>query len=175
LWRTEENHGYYADRIGPLTLNDRIEARGKVVLRIGLMDSDMALGFFNSATHPSRGKSFDDANFLGIRVGGPTRKGHMFNPACASSRGSQMMSKDAPVLIPGKAYEWRLVYDPLANGGNGSIRVNLGGETVTLDFKPGLKAEGATFDRFGLLTVGPGGSLVRLYLDDLQYTVSSKP
>ena len=49
FWRSEQTHGYYADHIGPLTLNDRIEVTGKVVLKTGSLDSDMALGWFNSA------------------------------------------------------------------------------------------------------------------------------
>jgi hypothetical protein len=34
----------------------------------------------------------------------------------------------------------------------------------------GAKAEGGRLDRFGLLTVGPGGGHLRVYLDELTYT-----
>jgi hypothetical protein len=40
--------------------------------------------------------------------------------------------------------------------------------------KKGLKAEGASFDRFGLFTPAIGGQIVRIYLDDLTYTVRAR-
>jgi hypothetical protein len=167
FWRTESNFGTYADRIGPLTLEDRIEAGGKVVLQAGALDSDMALGFFNSA---SRDKSPTAANFLGILVGGPTRRGHMFSPSLSIANGDKSKVPSGPVLMPGKPYEWTMLYDPTANNGKGSVQVTLGEGKVTLDLKPGEKANGATFDRFGLMSVPPGGNLVRVYVDDLKYT-----
>jgi hypothetical protein len=74
------------------------------------------------------------------------------------------------VLVPGKAYEWTLLYDPAAEGSKGAITVTLGKESVTLTFKEGWKAEGARLDRFGLFNSNVGGQLVRIYLDDLKYT-----
>jgi hypothetical protein len=76
------------------------------------------------------------------------------------------------VLRPGQTYEWSLAYDPAANDGRGSITATLGDETVTLDLRQGqrLKAQAARFDRFGLFSIGPGGQIVKLYLDDLEYT-----
>src|SRR5205807_476856 len=43
FWRSGK-YAYYADRIGPLTLDDRLEASGKVVLKVGAPDADMYLG-----------------------------------------------------------------------------------------------------------------------------------
>ena len=74
--------------------------------------------------------------------------------------------------MPTQPYEWTLLYDPSANSGNGSMELSLGGEKVRLDLKPGQKKQGATFDRFGLVTVPPGGNMVRLYVDDLKYTAA---
>ena len=82
------------------------------------------------------------------------------------------MADKGPVLVPGKVYEWSLVYDPAAEGGRGSIRVTLGGDSVTHALKAGQKAEGARFDRFGLFTSDIGGQIVRIYLDDLKYTAA---
>jgi hypothetical protein len=78
-----------------------------------------------------------------------------------------------PVLTPGKAFDWSLTYDPAAAAGRGEIRVTLGKESVTLALKPGQKAEGATFDRFGLFTSTAGGQMVKIYLDDLAYTAAA--
>ena len=80
----------------------------------------------------------------------------------------------APILQPGKNFDWSLVYNPAANGSHGSITVTLGEKSVTLALKPGLKAEGATFDRFGMFTSQAGGQMVRIYLDDLTCT-AAKP
>ena len=48
FWRSGK-YAYYADKVGPLSLDDRLEASGKVVLQSGAPDSDMFLGWFNSA------------------------------------------------------------------------------------------------------------------------------
>ncbi len=167
LWRSGE-FGYYADRVGPLNLEQRLEARGKVKLVTAGPDSDMYLGWFNSA---SKGKNAGDAkDFLGVHVGGPTRIGHYFIPVFGTAKGTKGKVDRGPILTPGKVFEWSLVYDPAANGGKGEMRVTLGKESVTLALKPGQKAEGANLDRFGLFTSTAGGQMVKIYLDDLKYT-----
>jgi hypothetical protein len=168
LWRSGK-YGYYADRIGPLSLDDRLEARGKVVLQVGAPDSDMFIGWFNSTATDTPATT---GHFLGVHVGGPTRIGHYFHPAFATAKGTRGMAEGGPVLGPGKVYDWSLVYDPTAANGRGAIRVTLGTESVTLELKQGQKAEGGRFDRFGLFTSTAGGQLVRIYLDDLKYTVT---
>ena len=171
LWRSGE-FGYYADRVGPLNLEQRLEAHGKVKLLTAGPDSDMQLGWFNSA---AKGKGAGDAeNFVGVHVGGPTRIGHYFIPAFATASGTKGKVDQGPVLTPGKLFEWSLVYDPAGNGGNGEMRVTLGTETVTLALRPGQKAQGASLDRFGLFTSTAGGQMVKIFLDDLSYTASSK-
>ena len=167
LWRSGA-FGYYADRVGPLNLEQRLEARGKVKLVTAGPDSDMQLGWFNSAAKDkNRG---DTENFVGIHVGGPTRIGHYFIPAFATAKATTGKVEQGPVLLVGKLFDWSLVYDPTANGGNGEMRVTLGTESVTLPLKPGQKAQGASLDRFGLFTSTAGGQMVKIYLDDLQYT-----
>jgi hypothetical protein len=167
VWRSGK-YGYYADRVGPLGLDDRLEASGKVVLKVGAPDSDMYIGWFSSADKEK--SPVAKGNFIGIHVGGPTRVGHYFHPALTTGKETRAQTKTGPLLTPGKVFEWSLVYDPAANGGDGEMRVTLGGETVTLALKKGLKAEGGRFDRFGLLNSPIGGQLVRIFLDDLKYT-----
>lgn len=172
FWRSGK-YAYYADKVGPLSLADRLEASGRVVLKVGAPDSDMFLGWFGSA-NKDRPPS-EVGSFLGVHVGGPTRVGHYFHPAFASAKGTKGHSEKGPVLAPGKVFEWSLVYDPAAEGGKGSIRVTLGGESVTHVLRPGFRAEGAKFDRFGLFTSDIGGQIVRVYLDDLKYTAARAP
>ena len=167
LWRSGE-FGYYADRVGLLNLDQRLEARGKVMLVTAGPDSDMHIGWFSSA---GKTKSPDESgNFIGIHVGGPTRIGHYFIPQFATATGTKGKVDAGPVLTPGKLFEWSLVYDPAGNSGNGEMRVTLGAESVTLALKPGQKRQGATLDRFGLFTSQAGGQMVKIYLDDLQYS-----
>jgi hypothetical protein len=169
FWRSGP-YGYYADRIEWLTLTNRLEAKGKVVLLVGAPDSDMYLGWFNSA---SKSKSpLESGNFLGIHAGGPTRVGHYFQPAYCTGRGNRGRAKTGPVLTPDKIYDWTLAYDPQANSGIGLIRVTLGTESISFDLKRQHRMEGALFDRFGFFTSTIGGQMVKIYFDDLQYTSS---
>src|SRR5437763_1003210 len=119
IWRSGR-YGYYADRVGPLSLNDRLEARGKVVLNVGPPDSGMYLGWFSSAekemSPPQAG------NFVGVKIGGPTRVGHYFVPAYATAQAEKaergtlqhppnvaVERREGPVLTPQKVLEWKLV------------------------------------------------------------------
>jgi hypothetical protein len=184
IWRSGV-YGYYADRVGPLSLNDRLEASGKVVLRVGPPDSGMYIGWFNSAEKELSPQQA--GSFLGIKIGGPTRVGHYFVPVYASALTSRPERGDlqhppnisvergvGPVLVPQKTFDWKLTYDPAANNGGGAIEVTLGPESVTLPLKPGDHAKGATLDRFGLFTTYRGGSYVRIYFDDVAYTASRR-
>jgi hypothetical protein len=167
MWRGGP-YARYADRVGPLTLNDRLEARGKVVLVSGAPDSDIFLGWFS-------GESKTDSpvaagSFIGAHVGGPSRVGHYFQPSLTTATGSRPRPGAGPVMQHGKVYDWTLRYDPAGAAGNGAITVTLGDETVALPLKAGLKATGGQFDHFGLLTPSIGGQLVRIYLDDITYT-----
>jgi hypothetical protein len=110
-------------------------------------------------------------------VGGPTRVGHYFLPAFAVNEQVRGLPDKGPVMQRGKAYEWSLVYDPAANDGKGAITATLGNESVTHNLKQGQKAKtkDARLDRFGMFSIGPGGQIVKLYLDDLQYTANSGP
>jgi hypothetical protein len=171
LWRSGK-YAYYADRVGPLSLDDRLEASGHVILKVGAPDSDMFIGWFGAAQKDK--PPTEAGHFLGVHVGGPTRVGHYFNPALTTGKGTRGKVDKGPVIVPGRVYEWSLVYDPSANGGNGEIRVTLGKEAVTLALKPGWKAQGATLDRFGLFTSDIGGQLVRIYFDDLKYSSARK-
>ena len=167
FWRGGRAHGYYADRVGPFTLDERLEASGKVQMLIGAPDSGLQFGWFNSA---DKLDATPRPNFLGVSIAGPTRVGHYFAPCCTTMKGTRNRSTSAPVLMPGRVYNWSLVYDPLANDGKGSLQVTLGSESVTFPLKEKLKSEGASFDRFGFFTDGNGGQMVKIYFDDLRYT-----
>lgn len=169
FWRAGE-YAYYADTVGPFTLNDRLEARGKVILRVGGPDADMFLGFFNSADTERSPR--EAGHFVGVHVGGPTRVGHYFHPSFVTGKGTRAQSQSGPVLPPGRACNWSLLYDPIAADGRGAITVTLDDNSETLVLKHGLKAQGATLDRFGLFTSPIGGQMVKLFIDDVTYTAT---
>lgn len=171
LWRGGK-YAYYADRVRALSLDDRLQASGRVILKVGAPDSDVYLGWFGEG---EKGKPpAESKNFVGAHIGGPTRVGHYFHPAFATAKGTRGHTKKGPVLVPGKVYRWSLAYDPAANGGQGEIRVALGDEKVALPLPKGARAQGGRFDRFGLFNSTAGGQLVRIYFDDLTYTAGPK-
>jgi hypothetical protein len=172
LWRGP--YAYVADpRVGTLTLNDRLEARGRLYFENAGLDAGLVLGWFNSETKDVNDKAPRRTNIIGVDIGGHTRVGHWFLPTVATAKGERHLDDrvpNLPLLKAGTAYEWTFTYDPAANNGNGQLRTTLGDQSATLDLKPGVKAQGGTFDRFGLSNAGTGGGQVKFYLDDLKYT-----
>jgi len=143
-------------------------------------------GWFNSAEKEYSPQQA--GNFLGVKIGGPTRVGHYFAPAYATTQASRVEQVEGrqhplnvsvergegPVLVPQKVFQWKISYDPNANAGRGAITATLGDQSVTLSLKPGDKAKSATFDRFGLFSMNRGGSYVKIYFDDLSYTAAAR-
>ncbi len=182
FWRLTKAYGYYADRIGPLTLNDPLEASGRLTLLVGSPDSEMAFGWFNSSQrdiphHLKNGKQQEghldkSDNFLGVYLAGPSRLGRCLQPAVITDKGTRRIFNNvdrAPRPAPGQSYQWTLKYDPAGADGNGTLTVTLGEATATLTLDRRTKEEGARFDRFGFFPSG-GGGMVRIYFDDLRYT-----
>ncbi|MBI3875017.1 MAG: hypothetical protein HY300_03450 [Verrucomicrobia bacterium] len=167
VWRTDKNFAHYADKVGSLSLDDRLEASGRVILAVGAPDSGACLGWFGAKDGDAPADSRD---FVGITIGGPTRVGHYFLPICVTKEGNRVALKQGPVLVPGKPHLWTLLYDPAANNGLCAMRVTLDEESITINLKPGQKKEGARLDRFGLCSHKPGGGIVKIYFDDLKYT-----
>jgi hypothetical protein len=170
FWRTDKGFGSYADKIGPFTLDDRLEIRGKVNLTVGAPDSAMYVGFFGGDADPKGKSPADSGNFLGLCVEGPTRMGHYFRPCCTDAKGEKKIAQQGPVLFPRRSHDFTFTYDATANAGNGSIAVTLDKESMTFDLKPGQRKQGARLDRFGLFTAHPGGGLVKIFFDDLTYS-----
>lgn len=172
MWRSGQRWGSYAARVGHLSLDDRLEAHGRVMLEVGPPDSGMFFGWFKRGD--AQNAPDQAGNFLGLKVAGPSRVGHYFAPAYTLANGTERAAGSGPLLVPGRAYEWSAIYDPIANGGLGAIRVTLGHDSLTFNFKKGDKLVGAHFDRFGLFTVHNDGGhgAVKIFFDDLRYTAA---
>ncbi len=167
---------YYAQRIKPLTLDDRLSASG-TFLAAG-PQFHVLVGFFHSDTL----NEWRTPNSLVLRFYG---RGPVFyayleyatarwraggdDPQPFPSRQDPVSGGRAPVgFAAGRPHHWTLDYDPAANQGQGSLTATVDGVTAICHLAPGHRADGAVFNRCGLLTVqkqvDTGGEV---WLDDL--------
>lgn len=163
--------GYYADRVGPLTLNQKLTASGKVALTEYGSDSGVYFGWFDSQKrgHPA-------ANVLGVMIDGPTSTPPRFRGVVGSSDPKTgLLRRDTAAFIPpdGKSHTWKIEYDPGADEGRGRLTVWLGDRQDTFVLPTEVRKAGAAFDRFGLFVHEGGGTASRIALDDLQYTAAN--
>jgi len=167
---------FYAKRIEPKTFKDPLSASGRLICKT--QSSHVLIGFFNADTV----NEWRTPNSIAIRVNG---RGEVFFGYVEYTTGKWRAGGDSPggfatVRDPksgrttlrgfrtGVVHEWSLKYDPEGNKGTGAVTVTLGGETAVCHLDPGHKADGATFNRFGLLNVlksADGGGEV--FLDDV--------
>jgi hypothetical protein len=152
---------YYAKRLKPRTFDQPLEASGRLACTGQAFH--VLLGFFNAGTV----NEWRTPNSIAIRLLG---RGDVFYAYVEYATSRWRAGGDSPggfatVRDPatgrsdlrgfaiGPSHRWSLRYDPAGNNGGGSITVTLGGETAVCHLDPGHKADGATFDRFGLLPV----------------------
>ena len=168
----------YGDRLGPLTLESKLEARGKVAVLRAISDSTASIGFYHSKhsmqSNPSQKQSIP-MDYLGINIEGPSGEGFFFYPVYRThgDEGIALGSGGgkSPRIYPDrKVHDWFLRYDPESANGNGQITVGLDDQTCTLDLAARHKSIGASFDRFGICTPWIDGNSVTVYFDDLTYT-----
>lgn len=170
-------HGYYADDIGQLTLDDPISFSGWINFVEGAVDGRMLIGYFNRAARiaPVFGeyKGNPPHQFIGIEVMDQTRVGYTWTAVC-SPRQDIAFEERGPIFIPDRVKRpFSFRYDPTA-GTWGRITVSLGADTFSVDLTPEQRKIGASFDRFGLLNPRKGGKYVDVYFDDLTY-VAKRP
>jgi hypothetical protein len=170
----DPSHGYYADDVGKLTLNDPISFSGHICFSEGAVDGRMLLGYFNKkeklADIEGEYKGNPPHQFLGLEVMDQTRYGYNFTAVC-SPRQDISIEQRGPIFIPDRIKRpFSFSYDP-KQGQAGRITVSLGTDTFTADLTKEQRKVGATFDRFGLLNPRKGGKYVDVYIDDLTYDV----
>jgi len=170
----DPSHGYYADDIGKLTLDDPISFSGEVCFPEGAVDGRMLIGYFNKkdklADIEGEYKGNPPHQFLGLEVMDQTRYGYNFT-AVVSPRQDISTEKRGPVYIPDRIKRsFSFKYDP-DFGEAGRITVSLGEDIFTTDLTKEQRKAGSTFDRFGLLNPRKGGKYVDVYFDDLTYDV----
>ena len=175
--RYPERMAFYADRVGPLSPDKPIKARGKVALRRGVSDSTTLFGFFNAASamrsNPSQNQSLPEG-IVGVNIEGPSSEGFCFYPVARLQGRDGAVSPDLrtlKILPDGKPHDWAFDYAPTADG-RARVTVTLDGRSIHLDLSEVDKAGGASFDRFGLVTPWIDGNGQLVYFDDLSYSVS---
>jgi hypothetical protein len=167
--------GYYADDIGKLTLDDPISFSGNVCFVSDSTDAGMQIGFFNAKemmaeVGPKR-SLHTNTSTLGILIEGGAASGKRFSPQVTSSKDTDVVSKSGLLFNPvKKQLPFKVEYDPKANNNIGRLTVTLDGATSSLDLTAQQRAEGITFDRFGVCNLRCGGKFVEVYFDDLSYT-----
>ncbi len=174
--RYPDRMAYYGDRLKPLTLDRPLKASGRVALRRAVTDSTVLIGFFHSKesmrVSQAQSSGFPE-NFLGVAIEGPSREGFLFYPAYGVDGEGQSGNgardpRCSRILPDGASHAWTLEYAP---EGSGAITVTLDGKPVTLALSKEHRANGARFDRFGLVTTHIDGNGQHVYFDDLTYTV----
>ncbi len=177
FWGTEVKdpwHGYYADDIGKLTLEDPIEFSGMINFPEGAVDGRMLVGYFNRkeklAEVQGEYKGNPPHQYLGLEVMDQTQAGYYFTAVC-SPRQDISIENHGPIYIPDRIKRpFSFKYDPEA-GLAGRITVTLDTTSFMADLTKEQRQIGSTFDRFGILNPRKGGKYVDVYLDDITYTV----
>jgi hypothetical protein len=131
---------YYGKVISPKSFNDTLSASG--ILNVPQGGGHTLIGFFNADTV----NEWRTPNTIAMRIYG---------------RGTYFPSGAAD-------YPFSLNYDPNGAGGLGTVTATLGSYNAVMTLDSGHKADGATFNRFGILNVmksadDPG----QIWLDNL--------
>jgi hypothetical protein len=168
---------YYAKSIAPRALRSRLSASGTLACGEGSVHA--LVGFFNAATI----NEWRTPNTIALRIQG---RGERFFAYVEYATSRWRAGGDGPrpfarvrdprtgKLEPrgfaarGAVHTWSLAYDPDAASGRGAITATIDGESSVCELAPGHQADGATFDRFGVLTVAKSAdSPGELWLDDV--------
>lgn len=170
VWRSL-TPAYYAKKIAARSLNDRLHASGRFSVTQCESSSGVLVGWFNSA---SRG--WRTPNSLVFRIDGETDCFRVFfeygtqtwkTGGGTTFEGPYQTTKTPMIPADGRPHAWSLDYDPAGSGGNGEIVLVLDGKRYAAPMEKGHKAEGAVFDRFGIMNVQNSGNSLTLWLDDL--------
>ena len=173
IWRDEKS-AYYAAPTGPLSLDRRLRASGKLAFSGAGSDSGVYLGWFDAdakRTQPGPETRHPPRSILAILIEGPSRIGHYFRPAYRTGGGEGITREDGPIIQPdGRPHDWTLEYLPEEAGGRGRITFSLDGDARSLDLEAGHREHGAVFNHFGIFNLQSGGHHVILHIDDVAYT-----
>lgn len=163
---------WYALRVPACGLDQRLEASGRFAVTRADGGSGMLFGWFHETSRGWRAP-----NSLVLRLDGNGGRFWVFfeygtrswRTGCVGCfEGDRYQTTPTrPFAADGSPHDWRLAYDPDANGGNGLVRFTLDGFTRELPLAPGHRREGATFNRFGMVNLQVSGDGMEAYFDDI--------
>jgi hypothetical protein len=155
---------FYAKTIPARSFNDVLSVSG--TLNVPQGGGHTVIGFFNADTV----NEWRSANTIALRIYGRGSHFLAYSEYGTSKwrAGGASLGGEAPIPSGTVTYPFSLSYDPNGAGGVGSIIATIGSQTATMALDAGHKADGAIFNRFGILNVvksadDPG----RLWLDNL--------
>jgi hypothetical protein len=168
---------YYARAIPATTLDNVLTASG--MLAMDGRPTHALIGFFNAGTL----NEWRTPNTIALRVSG---RGDVFYAWVEYATARWRAGGDEPRGFPvrrdpttgrdqligfaarGAVHRWSLRYDPAAKGGAGSITATIDNQTAVCHLTDGHKADGATFNRFGVLGVMKSADVGgELWMDDV--------
>src|SRR5947209_13935785 len=162
----------YAKVIATKTLNDHLLASGKFSVAWDDNGNGVLFGFFNSNSRGWRA-----SNSLVFRLDGNGMKywvlyeygtQHWLAGGAGCFEGdAYQTTKTKPLKSDGTSHDWKLEYDPDGADGKGEITFTLDGRPWKLALTEGHKADGAMFNRFGILNQQTTGGSIEAYFDDL--------
>jgi hypothetical protein len=153
---------YYARKLPERTFDDPLTASG--TLACDGRPCHALVGFFNAGTL----NEWRTANTIALRISG---RGDVFYAWVEYATSRWRAGGDDPRGFPttkdpttnrqrlkgfpakGAPLRWSLSYDPKGNDGNGAITATVGEERAVCHLRLDHRADGATFNRFGLLNV----------------------
>jgi hypothetical protein len=162
----------YGKSIEPLTLKDRLSASGTFAVTRADSSSGVLFGWFNE---DSRG--WRTPNSLGFRIDGNGAKYWLFfeygtrnwltgGGGCFEGDRYQT-TKTPPFRADGTIHRWTLTYDARKADQSGIVTFHVDDRTYSVEVPPEHKADGATFNRFGLWNVQAAGESLDVYYDNL--------
>lgn len=175
---------WYAKSIPACNFDKVLSASGKIRIPEKLSDGHFLVGFFNSRTAlgwrtPNsitlrfRGRGEDGRETFFVFADYMTQKWRAGGLAIGGL--DPQTGRERPVgFNTGKSvHTWSIHYDPHGAGGKGTLTGTVDDQSITIPLDSGHKADGATFDRFGLLNVMKYAEPpTRVWIDDV--TINGK-
>jgi hypothetical protein len=155
---------YYGKILTPLSFGDTLSASGTLNVPEG--GGHTMIGFFNADTV----NEWRTPNTVALRIYG---RGSYFYAyldygTALWRAGGNALGGEAAIPTGDVDYPFTLNYDPNGSGGLGAITATIGSYSAVLTLDAGHKADGATFNRFGILDVMKSvDDAGRLWLDNV--------
>ena len=163
---------FYGKIITPLSFNDTISVSG--VLNVPQGGGHALIGFFNSGTV----NEWRTPNTIAIRIygRGSSFLAYLDYGTARWRAGGGSFGGEAAIPSGAADYPFSLTYDPDGADGRGAVTATLGSYSSVMTLDEGHKADGALFNRFGILNVmksadDPG----QLWLDNLTINGETHP